>query len=183
MNMSTQLHAQHLWIVTWKPWQCVCVPVCQTPWLDWHALVHEFMSTWLPMYALPPMHSLMETWVPLYGSVFVFQSPHFCSHTLFRMCIWIVHVLMSIWLPILAWPPLHSYIEKWVPLCSTVCVYQSLHFWYMYLCLLDSPCLLHHFSIQTWKHGFFCVALWVCCSNPTPWLECVHASVHVYMYT
>ena len=53
----------------------------------------------------------------------------------------------------------------------------------MYLCLLDSPYLLHHFSILTWKHGFFCVALWVCCSNPTPWLECVHASVHVFMST
>ena len=61
--------------------------------------------------------------------------------------------------------------------CSTVCVYQSLHLWYMYLCLLNSPCLLHHFSILRWKHGFFCAVLWVCWSHPIPWLECVHASV------
>ena len=33
-----------------------------------------------------PMHSLVETWVLLYGSVFVSQSPHLHSHTLFRMC-------------------------------------------------------------------------------------------------
>ena len=51
-----------------------------------HASVHEFMSTWLLMCGPPPMHSLMETWVPLYGSVSVFQSSHFCCHTLFRMC-------------------------------------------------------------------------------------------------
>ena len=47
---------------------------------------NQFMSTWLSLSAPPPMHTLMETWVPLYGSVFVSQSPHFCSHTLFRMC-------------------------------------------------------------------------------------------------
>ena len=32
------------------------------------------------------MHTLMSSWVSLYGSVFVSQSHHFWSHTLFRMC-------------------------------------------------------------------------------------------------
>ena len=52
---------------------------------------------------------------------------------------------------------------------------------YMSLCQPDSPCLLHPLCIVTWKNGFFCVALWVCCSHPTPWLECVYAHVHVLM--
>ena len=56
---------------------------------------------------------------------------------------------------------------------------------YMYLCLPDSPCLLHSISILTWKHGFLCVALCVysrhSTSVPTPWLECVHASAHVFI--
>ena len=69
------------------PSHLISVP---TPCLECvHAPVHEFMSTLLPMYALPPMDNLMETWVPLYGSVFVFQSPYFCSHTLYRMCTFI----------------------------------------------------------------------------------------------
>ena len=86
---------QPIWIVTWKvgcPYVslhgCPIHPGCgPTPCLECvHASVHEFMSTWLLMSGAPPMHSLMETWVPLYGSVFVSQSPHFCCHTLFRMC-------------------------------------------------------------------------------------------------
>ena len=70
--------------------QCVCpsLPTSgHTSWLECvHASVHEFMSNWLSMSAPSPMHSLMESWVPLHVSVFVSQSPHFCSNTLFRMC-------------------------------------------------------------------------------------------------
>ena len=122
-----------------ETWVALCGSVCVCPshppsghahWLECvHASVHELMSTWLPMSAPPPMHSLMETCVPLYGSVFVSQSPHFRSHTLFRMCIWIVHVFLSIWLPILAWPPLHCYMETWISLCDSVCVFQWSYCW------------------------------------------------------
>ena len=49
------------------------------------------------------------------------------------------------------------------------------------------PCWLNPLQIVTWKHGFWNVALCVCPSHPacgpTPWLKCVHASVHVYMST
>ena len=84
-----------LGIVSWKlgcPYFSLCVcpshPGCgPTPCLECvHASVHEFMSIWLPMSGPPPMHSFKENWVPLYSSVFLSQSPHFCSYTLFRMC-------------------------------------------------------------------------------------------------
>ena len=84
-----------LWKCIWKN-GCPCVSLClcpihpgcgSTPCLECaHASVHEFMSTWLLMSGPAPMHSLMETWEPLYGSVFVLQSSHFWSDTLFRMC-------------------------------------------------------------------------------------------------
>ena len=144
---------------------CTCI----STWIHVHMTAHVYSI---------PMHSLMETWVPLYGSVFVSQSPHFCSHTLFQMCIWIVHVLMSIWLPILAWPPLHSYIETWVPhAAQCVCINHSTSGTCTYVYLTPHVHMLHHFSILWWKHGFFCAVLWVCWSHPIPWLECVHASV------
>ena len=119
-----------LCIVWWKH-GCACVALCvchihptssHTLWLDCvHVSVHEFISTWLPMSAPPPMHSLMETWMPLYGSVFVSQSPHFCSHTLFRMCTCISTCIYVHLTPMLAKPPMDIYMAMWVPMCGTVC--------------------------------------------------------------
>ena len=58
-----------------------------TPWLECvHASVHVYRSTWLQKCSPPPLHSYMESWVLLYITVYVLQSPHFCSNTLFRMC-------------------------------------------------------------------------------------------------
>ena len=170
-----------LCIVWWKAgWPCTAVCLCPShlisvpsPCLGFvHASVHEFMSTWLPMSAPPPMHSLMETWVPLCGIVCLLRSPCLWTHTLFRMCtcisMWIyvhcpcvlhslcivwwkagwpctavclcpshlisvwtpclgcvhasVHVCMSTWLPMLAKHPMDCYMERWVPVCGTVCV-------------------------------------------------------------
>ena len=57
----------------------------------------------------------------------------------------------------------------------------------MYLYPQEFHILLHALYIVTWKHGFQCVAQCVCSSQstsgPTPCLECVHASVHVFMST
>ena len=72
----------------------VCVCVCSnysisgnTPWLECvHASVHVFMSIWLLVSPQTPMHSYTDTWEPPCGSVFVPQSPHFYSFTLFIMC-------------------------------------------------------------------------------------------------
>ena len=58
---------------------------------------------------------------------------------------------------------------------------------YMYLYQPEFQILLHPLCIVIWKHGFLCVAQCVCSSQPTsgptPCLECVHASVHVFMST
>ena len=177
--MSTWLpmSSPPLCIVWWKH-GCPCMAVClcsshlisvPTPCLEYfHASVHEFMSTWLPMYAPSPMHSLMETWVPLHGSVFVFQSPHFCSHTLFRMCIWIVHALMSIWLPIWAWPPLHSYIENGCPcVAQCVCTNHSTSGTCTYVYLTPHIC----FTILAYLHGNMGSSVWHC--------ECVAVIPHL----
>ena len=57
----------------------------------------------------------------------------------------------------------------------------------MNLCLPYTPCVVHPLWIVTWKVGCPCVSLCLypihpgC--GPTPWLECVHASVHEFMST
>ena len=120
-----------LWIVTWKVGcPCVSLHVCPshlifvaTPCLECvHASVHEFMSTCLLMSGPPPMHSLMETWVPLYVSVFVSQSPHFCCHTLFRMCT-CTSTCIYVHLTAHVCPtPMHSLTETWVSLYGSMFV-------------------------------------------------------------
>ena len=82
--------------ILWCQVGCPCMAVClcpshiisdPTPCLECvHVSVHKFMSTFLSMSGPHPLHTLMSSWVPLYGSVFVSQSQHFWSHTLFRMC-------------------------------------------------------------------------------------------------
>ena len=44
------------------------------------------MSTWVQNSGTPPWHSYMETWVPQCGTVCMFQSVQFWSHTLLRIC-------------------------------------------------------------------------------------------------
>ena len=109
-----------------------------------------------------------------------------------------VHVLMSTWVPNSSPPPLHSYMETGVPMCGTVCMFQSVHFWSHTLfrtCTCLSTCIYVHLTPHVsstpygWLHGNLCSCMWHCVcphhppSDPTPWLKCVHASVHVYMST
>ena len=124
------MHGPTVGIVSWKlgcPYVSLCVCVCPshpgcgpTPCLECvHASVHEFMSTWLSISCPAPMHSFKENWVPLYSSVFLSQSPQFCSYTLFRMCTCIYVPL----LPMLAQPPVDSCMETWsAPMLWCVCV-------------------------------------------------------------
>ena len=150
-------------IFTWKcGFLCVALCVCSshftyvpTPCLECvYASVHVCMSTWLPISPQTPMHSYMETWVCLDGTMFVSQSPHFCSHTLFRMCTCISTCTYVHLTPMLAKPPMDSYTETWVPVCGTVCVPVTLLVvphpdWsmymhqYMYTCSPNSLHLLH----------------------------------------
>ena len=61
------------------------------------------------------------------------------------------------------------------------CVHASLYeFMSTWLAMsAPSPCIVW------WKHGCLCVALCVCHNQPTsghiPCLECIHASVHIFM--
>ena len=49
----------------------------------------------------------------------------------------------------------------------------------------DCPCLFHPLCKIRWKPGCLCIAVCLCPSHlisvPTPCLECVHASVHVFV--
>ena len=134
------VHASvHVCMSTWLPmlanhpmdsymerWVPVCGTVCvclshtacgPIPWLKCvHGSVHVYRSTWLQKCAPPPMDSYIETWVLLYGTVYVSQSPHFCSNTLFRMC-----TCISMWIYVyltanVCCTPMHSLMETWASL-------------------------------------------------------------------
>ena len=80
------------------------------------------------------------------GTVCVFQSPLFLTHTLVRMCTCTSMHLYAPDLPCLLHCLCTVICKMLMPLCGTECVCSS------------------HFS-----------------SKPTPWLECVHAAVCIYM--
>ena len=127
------------------PSHLISVP---TPFLECvHASVHVLMSTRVMNSGPSPLHSYMETWVAICGTVCLFQSVHFWSHNLFRMCTCISTCIYVHLTPMLAQPPMDSHMETWVP-CVVLCV-----------------CPHHPASVHT------------------PWLECIHASVHKFMST
>ena len=205
-DSSGLLHS--LYIVWWKH-GCPCTAVCLCPshlnsvptlCLEClHASIHVLMSIWLPILAWPPLHSYIETWVPQCGGVCVYQLHHFWYHTLFRDVHVSVHVFISTQLPMLAQSSMDSYMETWVPLCCSVCVSQSAYFWshtLFRMCTCISTCIyVHptahvistHYGLVTREPGCPCEAVCVCPSQPTsghtPCLECVHASVYVFMLT
>ena len=68
-----------------------------------------------------------------------------------------VHIFMSTLLPILAQPPMDSYIEGWVPLCFTVCVSQSPCLWsdtLFRMCTCISTCNYVHLTDQVWSRSY-----------------------------
>ena len=107
-----------------------------------------------------------------------------------------VHIFMPTWLLNSVPSPMHSDMERWVSVCGTVCiavisflfphlVYNVYLHQYMYICQPEFWILLQPLCIVTWKHRWHCVALYLCSSHSTsgntPWFECVHAWVHVFM--
>ena len=128
LPMSTP-YPMHSLMETWVP---LCGIVCssQSPYFCSPTLVRmcTCISTWIYVHLTAhvcsiPMHSLMESWVPLYVSVFVSQSPYFCSLTLFRMCTCIstciyVHLTAHV-----CSTPMHSLMANLgAPLGQCVCV-------------------------------------------------------------
>ena len=95
-----------------------------------------------------------------------------------------VHVCMCTWLPMSAWPPLHSYVETWVPLCNTLCMFQS-PFFQLCACPPDLPPLLYCICIVKCIHVCPCMALQAC---PIFWSHslvricaCISTFVHVHL--
>ena len=183
---------------------CMCPshPVCvPTPWLKCiHASVHVFMSTWIAMLPQPPMHSYMETWVFMCVTVCVPHLPCFaCGLTPWLKCVHAsVHVYMSTWLPMSAPPELNSFMET----CGTAvwhyvhpshptsgpipwleCLHVSVHvFMSTWLPMLVKPPKDNY--METWlPHVSLCVHPSHPACGSTPWLKCVHASLHVLMST
>ena len=195
-------NSRHSLMETWVPLfltVCVCPshPGCgPTPCLECvHASAHEFMSIWLPMSGPPPSHSFKENWVPLYSSVFLSQSPHFCSYTLFRMCTCIYVPLP----PMLAQPPVDSCMETWsAPMLWCVCVCMApclcCHTFFR-MCTISSKWIYVHLTTHVSSipyaqfYGILCAPMChcVCPSHPAcgplSCLECVHGWVHEFMST
>ena len=126
----------------------------------------------------------------------------FCSHPTSVPRHWLecvhtsVYVLFSAWFPMCGSPHYHTYMERWVLLCSTGCMFQSLYLWSHNLVTM-CPCIstwiyvpltLHVCSIPFENiYGNMGTPLWHCefvtftIFHDTSWLECVHVSVHVFM--
>ena len=94
-----------------ESWVHLCVTACvsHSPWL-WSRTLFRMctcISTWIYVHLAAYVWSTVYAKFDgnlgaLYGSVFVSQSPHFCCHTLFRMCTcistWIyVYLTPQVW--------------------------------------------------------------------------------------
>ena len=153
----------------WKPeWSCVlvfmcpCHPACgPTPWLKCiHGSVHVYMSTWLPISAAPSMHSLMETWNPCVALCICHNHPT-SSHTPWLECVHAsVHVFMPTWLYVRLTPPTS--------------------YWRSHLQLEIQP-LNGGPTSKADPSSKWRSPLKHSSSVPTPWLECVYASVHIWI--
>ena len=138
------------------------------------------------------LHSYMQKWVPLCGTVCTSQSCPFWSHILVRMCTYIsthmhVHLTPYVCLAILA--QLHK--KHGCP-SMALCVSVSLLFWShtlvrMQTCIswppMSASLSLHSYMANIGAHVWHYMCLSHFSSGPTPWLECVHASGHVCMFT
>ena len=147
------------------------------------------------MSALPHLLSYMQTWVTLC----ICSNQPTSSPTYSLACVHgSVHVLISIWLHMYALPHICSYMENGF-LSMALCGMDPSHFWsytLVRMCTCISTCIYVHLTPQyhlkslcivTWKHECHCVALCLCPSHlisvPTPCIECVHVSMHLYLST
>ena len=193
----------------WYP----CMAVCLFPsyhHLCSHTLFRTCtcISTWIYVHLTVHVCSLplcLVSWklgCPCLSLCLCSSNPAFWSHTLFRMC-----TCISTWylcppdFPYLvAHQPMHSLMETWVSLYGRVfdvpvilhcvptpcleCVHASVHefrsfwlsiIWYSPVCIVwcqvECPCMA------------VCLCPGQPISDPTPCLECVHASVHEVMPT
>ena len=121
-----------------------------TPWLECvYVSVHVFMSicilTW--KHGCPCMALCM---CPSH----LISIPTPCSECVHAS----VHILMSTWVPNSAQPPLPSYMEIWVLVCGTVCMFQLVHFWshtLIKICTWIRTCIYVHLTplVSSTPHG------------------------------
>ena len=186
-------------ILTWRRGSfCVCfihLRCGYTAWLECvYALVHVYMSTWLPMSTQTSLHSYMETWVPLCGSVFPQLVWNVYMHQYMYLC------QPEFWMSAPS-PICIVTVETWMSYCVADCVFWShLHFCSQTLvrmctcisiCNLspvpDSPCLLPpHLHTVTWKDGVsLCGTVRDCHSQLYLWSHilgrmCTHIRTWIY---
>ena len=155
---------QSLCTVWWKLWYpCMAVCLCPsyiisvpTPCLEHvHALVHEFMSTWLSMSAPPLCLVSWKLGCP-YLSLCLCPSNPACGPTPCLKCVHAsLHEFMSTWLPISGPPPMHSFIETGCP-CIAVCLCPShliCSLTLFRMCTCISTCNYVHLTAQVWPRS------------------------------
>ena len=124
------------------------------------------MCILLPMSATPPLHSYMQTFAfefpCLLNPLYIVTCKHQCTYVALFVC------------------PSHA---SSAPRPCLDCVHASVH---VCMCTWLHPGLLYYLCTGTRKTSV-ALCVFVCpslrCSGPIPWLECVHASVHVCMCT
>ena len=111
----------------------------------------------------------METWVTLDGSVFVSQSPHFCSYTLFRMCSCIsTHTYVNLSFKS-CFIPFAQFAGTWVPLCGIVCLSLSPYCW-SHTLVTVSTCIITCIYVHLTSHVRFT-------HSPSKWSSLLHSEV------
>ena len=92
---------------------CICISTCTSVYLTPHIWLHHIsILTWKDEFLCMALcvSSRHSTCGPTSWIESVYAS---------------VHVLMSTGLPMSASPHLHTSMERWIPLCGTVCVFHS----------------------------------------------------------
>ena len=170
-----------------------------------HAWVHDIYVHLTPHFSLmpPPLNCYHGKMVCHFVALCVCSQSALLleSQTMVRMYTHAsVHQFMSTWLCMSAPPPMNTFMKILGLLCVALCVCHNHYFsWSQTLvrmCTCNSTSIYVHMNLHfiltslciiTWKDVCPCIAQ---CeyfskptSGPTPWLECVHASGHVFMST
>ena len=130
VNLSSEYCSSPLCIVPWKHgYHCVslCFAVIPLlfPDLGQNVYMHQYMYFCLPdsQCLVPPhLHTYMKRWIPLCGTVCVFQSLYFWSHTLFKMCTCISTLIYVHLTAHVCCTPFEQFHEKHEYPCVTWCV-------------------------------------------------------------
>ena len=181
---------------------CVAVIPFLVQHLLWNVYIHQYMNLCPTdcLYLLHPLWTVSWKHGCPCVALYVCHNQPISGPRLCLECVHAsVHQFMSTSLSMSASPPLNTFMETWQPMCGIVSLSQSHFFWSQTLvrmCTCISTCIYVHLTphfiltplcIITWKDVCPCIAqceyFSKATSGPTLWLECVHASGHVFMST